>query len=408
MKSHFCLNPFITTRQNAYDRISPCAFGPVEIQVNSTDSQQERWHHPRMQLLREEFSSGKKPSECKRCWDEESAGMDSLRLRTFKYHPTAFKDLVETEKWRAGPIEIVIKTSNVCNLACRSCAGWDSSYYWPEGKHYKKLYNTTDPSDLSNPNNNHFMQLRPKVHHQANLWTDHDLANVQKINFFGGEPLLDKQHVIMLQRLVDSKRAKDITLFYSTNCQQRASKQLVKLWSQFKRLEIFFSIDAMGEQFHYLRWPGDWDRVQRNLDWFETLPKQYPNVDWYFRGSQCVSMLNVASYWHTADWLRDRFGGVYFNIVDHPSYLRMTGLPDAARRQIKHKIVDDSIRQYLHIEPYNPLYLKQMIIWTKRQDLYRNQDFTKIFPETYELIQEQWNLYTDLSDKEFQKPIIVL
>ena len=47
MHKNFCLNPFICTRQNAYDRISPCAFGPVEIQTQPTATQAQRWMHPR-------------------------------------------------------------------------------------------------------------------------------------------------------------------------------------------------------------------------------------------------------------------------------------------------------------------------------------------------------------------------
>lgn len=384
MHKNFCLNPFICTRQNAYDRISPCAFGPVEIQTQPTDTQAQRWMHPRMQELRDKFLAGEQPSECKRCWDEEAAGGQSLRLRTAEYHPTAYQDLVETGLWKNGPTEVVIKTSNVCNLACRSCAGWDSSYYWPEGKHYQEQYGLAK---------NNFVQVRPKMYHLASNWTAGNLQNVTKLNFFGGEPLLDKEHPGILQQIVDMGRAHEVTLFYSTNCQQPAGRNLVELWKRFKRIEIFFSVDGMGEQFEYLRWPGKWDRTQRVIDWFLALASKNPQVEWFFQGSQCVSLFNVASYWHTANWLRDHLGGVYFNIVDHPNYLRMTALPELARHQIADQIPDDHIRQYLFIEPSNDQHLRQFVIWCKRQDLYRSQDFVKTFPETHALIAEVWEKY---------------
>ena len=383
MHTNFCLNPFICTRQNAYNRISPCAFGPVEVQVLQSDDQITRWNNPIIQGLRDKFLAGEQPSECKRCWDEEAAGAQSLRLRTFDYHPTAYRDLVKTGLWKHGPKEIVIKTSNVCNLASRSCAGWDTSYYWPEGEHYRNTYS----------GKNHFMQFRPKMYHQATTWTDQDLVNVEKIDFFGGEPLLDREHPKILQRLIDSGRAKEVTLFYSTNCQQVAGRKMLNLWQHFKRIEIFFSIDGMGEQFEYLRWPGKWNRTQRVVDWFLALPESFPGVDWYFQGSQCVSLFNVASYWHTAEWLRNKLGSVYFNIVDHPTYLRMTALPEAAKYQIADQIPDEHIRQYLFIEPPDPEYLRKFVIWCKRQYLYRGQDFTKIFPETYQLISSEWQKY---------------
>jgi len=384
MQKNFCLNPFICTRQNAYNRISPCAFGPVEIQTQPQDTQTQRWHHPTMQALRDKFTAGKRPVECKRCWDEEEAGGQSLRLRTFDYHPTAYQDLVETGLWKNGPTEIVIKTSNVCNLACRSCAGWDSSYYWPEGQHYQEQYSALK---------NNFIQVRPKMYHLASNWSDNDLKNVVKLNFFGGEPLLDKEHPEILQQIINSGRADQVTLFYSTNCQQTPGKRLLELWTQFRRVEVFFSVDGMGAQFEYLRWPGKWARTQRVIEWFLTLPTRYPEVDWYFQGSQCVSLFNVASYWHTADWLRKTLGGVYFNIVDHPNYLRMTALPEPAKLQIAESIPDPQIKQYLFIEQSDPEYLKQFVIWCKRQDQYRGQDFTETFPETHALIADVWGKY---------------
>jgi len=390
MHKNFCINPFICTRQNAYNRISPCAFGPIEIQVDAEDSQNHRWNHPELHKLRNKFFAGERPSECKRCWDEEDANGQSLRLRTLEYYPTAYTDLVETGLWKQGPKEIVIKTSNVCNLACRSCAGWDSSYYWPEGEFYKEIYNTTDPK---HGKYNHFMQLRPKMYHPAQLWTDQDLCNVEKISFFGGEPLLDKEHPKILQRLIDNGRSKKITLFYSTNCQQVAGRSLLELWQHFKRVEVFFSIDAQGSQFEYLRWPGKWSRTQRVLEWFLALPNQFPKVEWHFQGSQCVSLFNIASYWHTANWLKKTLGGVYFNIVDHPNYLRMTALPESAKHQIVDHIPDAHIAQYLFIEPSNPDHLRQFVIWCKRQDLYRKQSFVDTFPETHALISDVWQKY---------------
>jgi len=390
MHKNFCISPFICTRQNAYNRISPCAFGPLEIQVDAQDSQTQRWNHPELQGLRDKFLAGQQPSECKRCWDEENAGGKSLRLRTLEYYPTAYTDLIETDLWKQGPKEIVIKTSNVCNLACRSCAGWDSSYYWPEGEFYKEVYNTTDPT---RGKYNHFMQPRPKMYHLAQSWTDQDLCNVEKIDFFGGEPLLDKEHPKILQRLINNGRSKKITLFYSTNCQQVAGRRLLELWRHFKRVEVFFSIDAQGSQFEYLRWPGKWSRTQRVLEWFLALPNQFPEVEWHFQGSQCVSLFNIASYWHTADWLKKTLGGVYFNIVDHPNYLRMTALPESVKHQIADNIPDDHIARYLFIEPSNPDHLRQFVIWCKRQDLYRKQSFVDTFPETHALIANVWQKY---------------
>jgi hypothetical protein len=388
----FCSSPFVCTRQNAYDRISPCAFGPIEVDVPAGTTQADRWMHPDLTALRNKFLNGDRPGECKRCWDEEDAGIESLRQRTNTAYGTDIAD------WELGPREIVIKTTNVCNLACRSCGGWDTSLYWTEGEYYTNEYNTTRIDKSGNKvAGNDFVQLRQKVYHNSDLWEPKDLHNVEKLSFFGGEPLLDKQHSKLLQKVIDAGNANVTTLFYSTNGQQ-IGKHYEELWSQFKRVEIFFSIDGIEKQFEYLRWPGNWEKTKTNIDWFLNLPNRYPNVDWYFQGSQCVSILNIAEYNLTAEWLEDKLGAVHFNIVDHPRHYRMTNIPDYHKAQLLKSIKHEGIKNYLQIEPSDPNELEQMIIWTKRQDLYRNQDYTTTFPETYKLIEPLWHIVSNLTE----------
>ena len=383
--SSYCSSPFVATRQTAYDKISPCAFGPIEVQVDHDISQKDRWNHPALADLRNKFLAGEKPTECKRCWDEEDAGIKSLRLRTNEMYGT------ENKGWEQGPRELVIKTTNVCNLACRTCGGWDTSLYWPEGEHYKDVYNVV---------NNDFRQYwRKKIYHNSDSYQLEDLVNVEKLSFFGGEPLLDKKHAVLLRKLIEVDRAKETTLFYSTNGQQ-IGKHYEKLWSKFKRVEIFFSIDGIEEQFEYLRWPGEWNKTVEHIDWFLDLPNRYPNVDWYFAGSQCVSLINIADYQKTSNWLRNKLGAVYFNIVDHPNHYRMTNLPDDAKTKIVDTIEDDDIRNYLTIESSDLDSLERMIVWTKRQDAYRNQSYATTFPNTYELIKPHWEIVNDLHEME--------
>ena len=383
VSKHYCSSPFISTRQTAWDKISPCAFGPIEIQVDYNMSQKDRWNHPALQNLRKKFLAGQKPIECKRCWDEEDAGVESLRLRTNTQYGTNHPN------WTHGPKELVIKTTNVCNLACRTCGGWDTSLYWPEGEYYEKTYNAIE---------NDFVQQRDKVYHNIDSWQLDDLVNVEKLSFFGGEPLLDKKHSALLKKLIDADRAKETTLFYSTNGQQ-IGKHYEKLWSQFKRVEIFFSIDGIEEQFTYLRWPGDWNKTVKNIDWFLDLPKRYPNVDWYFQGTQCVSLINIADYQKTSNWLRSKLNTVHFNIVDHPNHYRMTNLPDFLKSKIVDTIEDEDIKNYLTTETANLKDLERMIVWTKRQDIYRKQDYSKAFPNTYKLLEPYWGMVNNLHER---------
>ena len=120
---NFCIAPFQSIRQNAFGRNSPCAFGAGEWHHGHL-TPEERWHSDELNTLRQQFINNEKPDACKRCWDEEAAGKQSLRQRQYQYFPDDYNEFILSGRWMQGPKTAVFKTSNVCNLACRSCGGW--------------------------------------------------------------------------------------------------------------------------------------------------------------------------------------------------------------------------------------------------------------------------------------------
>ena len=67
-------------------------------------------------------------------------------------------------------------------------------------------------------------------------------------------PLI-KRHFDILQTLVDKGRAKDISISYNTNG-SIYPKDYIDLWKQFKSVQVFFSVDGVGERFNYIRHPN--------------------------------------------------------------------------------------------------------------------------------------------------------
>ena len=130
MSKFYCSSPFVATRQTAYDKISPCAFGPIEVQGDHDMSQKDRWNHPALADLRNKFLAGEKPTECKRCWDEEDAGINSKRI-SFAEHfsgDDTIPDTLFTDPVTEKNIQYVdLKLGNVCNLKCRICNSMSSS-----------------------------------------------------------------------------------------------------------------------------------------------------------------------------------------------------------------------------------------------------------------------------------------
>lgn len=385
---HFCIAPFQSIRQNAYGRNSPCAFGAGEWHHGHL-SPLERWHSPELNSLRQEFIEGKKSDLCKRCWDEEAAGKRSLRQRQFDYFPSDYKDFILTGEWRAGPKTAVFKTSNVCNLACRSCAGWDSNSYTKEGQYYAQTYNTLVQKPTGEVvRHNRFIPLLPPKHMDFMQYKD-IAANLEKIDFFGGEPLLNTTQLDLLEYLTEQGLSKKITLFYSTNCTNKPTERLKRAWNKFKRLELSLSIDGLGNKFEYLRYPGTWAEAEENIHGFLDL-KNLLDCEVYTIAGLTVSAMNCYDVDEVNVWLKNTVGDVYVNMVQSPSYLAVHILPEDVKQEIRNKIGHQETLGYLDINASDTVQFNEFVMWMKRQDLYRKQSFEKTFPEYFELLRKYW------------------
>jgi hypothetical protein len=394
---YFCIAPFQSIRQNAHGRNSPCAFGAGEWHHGDL-TPMERWDSKELNQLRQEFINGDRPAECYRCWEEEDAGKKSLRQRQYEYFPRDYEDFIRTGKWLQGPKTAVFKVSNVCNLACRSCGGWDTNTYATEGQHYLKEYSTRSNKDSVKPHNRFIPLLAPK---HMDFTQYFDIAgNLEKIDFFGGEPFLNTSQLDLLEFLVQQGLSKNITLYYSTNCTNHPTERLKRAWNKFKRVELAMSIDGIGAEFEYLRWPGRWDEMTAVADHLLGL-KDTMECEIYTMGSLTFSVLNAWSVDQLTAWVQDKIGPYYINMVNSPGYLSAHILPETVKVALLDRIANPELRGYMQLHEHNPTLWKQFVIWTKRQDLYRKQKFSDVFPEYYQLVRPYWDNITDLSEENF-------
>jgi MoaA/NifB/PqqE/SkfB family radical SAM enzyme len=400
---HFCIAPFQSIRQNPQGQNSPCAFGAGEWD-HSKLTPIERWHSDELNQLREEFISGRKPDACHRCWAEEDAGKKSLRQRQFEYFPNDYLKFIKSGLWLHGPKTAVFKTSNICNLACRSCGGWDSNTFAKEGQYYIKEYNTKTVKSTTGEIilHNRFVPKHSAAHIDFMNYV-HIADNLEKIDFFGGEPFLNTSQIELLEYLAERGLSKNITLFYSTNCTNHPTERLKQVWNKFKRVEISVSIDGIGDHFEYLRWPGKWKEAKTVLTNILNLKKTL-SCEVYVMAGLTFSLLNMYYADSIYHWLKEEVGNVYVNMVNSPDYLALHIVPESVKYVIRGYVSHPEILGYIDIKDHNPLSWKQFIIWTKRQDLYRKQSFESTFPEFFKLIKNDWDLVTDLSEKNFYQP----
>lgn len=93
------------------------------------------------------------------------------------------------------------------------------------------------------------------------LW-DH----VHTLQFTGGEPIINKEHYDLLEG-IPTEAKKRIRLRYASNLSYIKFKKydLIKIWNEFKHVNIKVSMDGVGDVYNYIRQDGDWDTVYANM-----------------------------------------------------------------------------------------------------------------------------------------------
>jgi sulfatase maturation enzyme AslB (radical SAM superfamily) len=88
-----------------------------------------------------------------------------------------------------------------------------------------------------------------------------------EIYFSGGEPLIIKDHYIILKRLIKENISQSVNLRYSSNLSTLSYKNtdIFKLWKQFKSVQVSASAEGIKEMYNNMRSGLDWNRFEKNL-----------------------------------------------------------------------------------------------------------------------------------------------
>lgn len=352
--------------------------------------------------VRRQMLAGGKPEVCRRCWDSEALGIKSYRqqgnFNYLKYYPrTWFAN--KDGNLSKGVKYFDVRFNNTCNLKCVMCSSSYSSAWIDDEKKLASMATTE--------------QLAGELKYRINLYDKESfkwakdkeivetiIANadsLERIHFAGGEPLLAKQHTVLLNKLVELGIASKLYLSYNTNGEY-ITKELLETWSKFKRVKVFYSLDHIEDKNEYIRYPSKW---RTHLDKFKLIEEHSTsNIKW--RLLTTISALNVAYIPELVEWKRsmnfkkihnDILDGSLFHgtILEHPKYLNMNVLPDNVKDQIKcklqsykfnnrsyQKIVND-VLNYMYAESHTE-HLPALKEYLEGIDLIRGTDFRKTFP----------------------------
>jgi sulfatase maturation enzyme AslB (radical SAM superfamily) len=324
----------------------------MKIQKNSIN---EYRNSEEIKNLRKNLISGVKDNLCKLCWDDERNGIRSKRMfMNNTYHD--LENLASTHTKEDGEIDVTLfpvkyfdfRFGNLCNLKCRYCGPTDSSLWYED---YFKLTRAFQPDKEIVQFNGGRYELKQENNIVTNTTDDFDwhknddfwknirdfLYGVDRMYFTGGEPLLNKSHIKMLELCIELGVASNIYLEYNSNM-TAVPDILYDHWKQFKGVHIGCSIDAIGDLANYLRNPSDWDQLEKNLD------KLGYCEDKHITGSisTTINIFNIYHFIDISKWLHNK---KYTNIKPIPIYHVLVGpefmniqiLPDDIKKDITEK-----------------------------------------------------------------------
>ena len=393
LPSTICMLPWISIEASPMGTARPCCLAREEILDDNgvkfdlrKSTLEDAYKSIYMQNLRRQFRAGEQPTTCKLCWEEEAAGRDSKRI----YSQIRLKELYTKVDWENDTPDqlqfIDLKLGNICNLKCRICGSWSSSKwaveemdYLPAGENKKDHIAYT------------WLKQGKWPEESPDFWKNLKalLPQIKYFEFTGGEPWLIQEHVDLLKFAVDNGYSKNIDIHYNTNATQWPS-DLAKLWSDFGRVDIAFSIDNVGDRFEYERYGARWNDANDIIDAVHELQLHSPNIT-----TQLCFTINIQNVYYLdelLEWAATKpFGSIYFNMLHSPDHMSIQQMTLAAKKLVLNKLKTTSWQSSVQQQEINnviqfiengadsdgSIFLRKM----KQTDQYRKQNFMNTHPE---------------------------
>lgn len=273
-------------------RVYPCCRFKFPIDVTDGDIENVL-NSNSYKMLRNRSLNNEKIVGCEKCYYEESIGHKSLREE--------FNEQYDTDSVGLEYLEIGI--DNLCNLVCDGCnsefsTSWRAKEIREQGS-AKHDYMTVD-TITSVP------------------------SSVRKILFLGGEPLITKRHLEVLN-LVENPEL--VTVVYNTNAMYMPDIETESAWSKFKHVEFIVSVDGVGEVAERVRGGTVWNKVVEFVDFVY-------NKGYGLEFNSVMHINNYNNFGIIAGYIRNYNADWYINVLTYPKHLDINNLNSTEKNYI--------------------------------------------------------------------------
>lgn len=352
LPQHICALPWTAVHYRPTGRIAPCCdfdFKDMFVGTNVEDYKKSS----QLETVKKEFLEGKWPEGCLKCKTQEEKTGHSRRIqesRNYIGHIGADELTAENLLNNEDYFYLNLGLNNKCNLGCIMCNPGNSSYLLREQRHNSAHF--LNDIETSKPIKHNVKDESIKVINPwSNDWGPNDVEDLintidtsnrvkTRITFHGGEPTIMKEPYEILNAVKEKGWQDKVIIEFNSNFQQYNPKWFDSL----KGFEghAMISLDAIGIQGEYIRYPSKWEVVEKNILRF----KEEYGSDFRITACPTLQITNIFYIEELIDWCYEHNIGLTLNaLLEWPSQLAINNLPKVIKDQLIEKIKNKEYQQ---------------------------------------------------------------
>lgn len=280
-----CYAPFKNIYFGHYGKATVCCYNrDFVIGEYPKQSIKEIWNSKEANQLRKSISNNNLDFGCHLC-------KKHLLAKNFEANKAKQYDTLSSNK-NGYPSVMEFELSNVCNLECTMCNGSFSSLIRRNREGLPPIPLAYDGGFVN--------QL------------DEFIPHLEEVKFYGGEPFLIEIYFDIWKRIIEIKPSIRISVQTNASILNKRVKELL-LQANF---HINISIDSLQkESYENIRVNGSFDRVMKNLDWFQSYCNER---DTFFGLSACLMVENYKELPNFVRFCNEKKAALYLHFVDFP------------------------------------------------------------------------------------------
>lgn len=425
LKKVFCPAPFLhsyTSMGNSAFKL--CCMSDIMDRIDTpairkgdtvANQQNNWWTSDKIKKVRKAFlnnewpelEDGSKPCNYCKHYEEIGVARESTRVGFIEKYSDAGITMnniglnEETGNIYNHPIDLDLRPGKLCNAKCRSCCSiWSSKIEKEVLDNRDLLEGTYWDMYTGNPWQMKMAESIDWDQDNSRLYDNYDLEGVRWLKMSGGETLIDPSCIKIWKQLVEHGDAKNIRLHLITNGSVWPRKA-IELLSQFKGLQLRFSVDGLGKVGEYCRTGCEWKKVHENFLKACELPN-IKNIGF----NSVINVYNVFHLYNHVAWMIEqsrRFefvGTPALHPIVEPMHLNIHWLDDDHKDFIRSEI-ERVIYDFNMTEKEQQCFLQVYSDLNKDVSHYRKEsEFVDEIPENIEKRGDRWMIPNIKYNKE--------